>query len=86
MYRNMPTRSNNQFRKRKSGPLTKILNQKEIVYKEIKFESCHNICENPDSYFRSHSGEQVIPVTFLLSLGYEGEKFRRSSMQLHDRH
>ena len=32
------------------------------------------------------SDEQDIPVCFLLSLGDEGEKFRRSSMQLHDRH
>ena len=28
----------------------------------------HDICENPDSYFGSESGEQVIPVTFSLSL------------------
>ena len=32
------------------------------------------------------SDEQDIPVSFLHSLGDEGEKFRRSSMQLHDRH
>ena len=32
------------------------------------------------------SDEQDIPVSFLHSLDDEGEKFRRSSMQLHDRH
>ena len=40
----------------------------DFVYRPPLFLVDHDICENPDSYFGSESGEQVIPVTFSLSL------------------